>query len=71
MTLHSSLAHMWDSSYIGDLCVYTFSVGEMQHRVAEFCYCFYLQGTTHSFNFPLVECPKGKFTQVLEKYGCV
>ena len=34
--------------------MHTFPGGEMQHRVAEFCYCLYLEKRTHSFHFPLV-----------------
>ena len=29
-------------------CLHTFPVGEMQHRVAEFCYCVCLYKNTHS-----------------------
>ena len=33
---------------------HTFPVGEMQYKVADFCYCFCLCSSTHSFNFTLV-----------------
>ena len=47
---------------------HTFPVGEMQLRVAEFCYCFCLYNRTHSFNFPLVAQKSTRVAQVLEKY---
>ena len=42
---------MWG---IDNVKTHTFPVWEMQHRVAEFCYCFCLDKRTHSFHFPLV-----------------
>ena len=42
------------SSFLIKPTGHTFPVGEMQHRVAEFCYCFCLDKRTHSFHFPLV-----------------
>ena len=45
---------------------HTFPVGEMQNRVAEFCYCFCLYKGTHSFDSPLVAQKLTRFGQVLE-----
>ena len=45
---------------------HTFPVGEMQNRVAEFCYCFCLYKRTHSFNSPLVARKSTRVGQVLE-----
>ena len=46
-----------------NLYSHTFPVGEMQLRVAEFCYCF-----AHSFNFHFVAQKSPRVGQVLEKY---
>ena len=48
---------------------HTFPVGEIQHKVAEFCYCFSVYNRTHSFNFPFVAQKSTRVAQVLEKYG--
>ena len=42
---------MWG---IDNVKTHTFPVWEMQHRVAEFCYCFCLDKRTNSFHFALV-----------------
>ena len=47
---------------------HTFPVGEMQHKVAEFCYCFCLYKRTHSFYFTLVAQKSTRVAQVQEKY---
>ena len=44
----------------------TFPVGEMQHKVAEFCYCFCFYKRTHSFYFTLVAQKSTRVAQVLE-----
>ena len=53
---------------IDNVKTHTFPVGEMQHRVAEFCYYFSLYNRTHSFHFPFVAQKSTGVGQVLEKY---
>ena len=47
---------------------HTFPVGVIQHKVAEFCYCFCVCNRTH-FNFPLVAQKSTRVAQVLENYA--